>query len=92
LPLPVPALENLNLRTKDGVEIDLVIERPGLKRALIEIKSTQSVTEDDIRSLVHLGKDVAHSEAFCLSRDPHAKKIGAVACLPWQHGLSEIGV
>ncbi len=80
------------LRTKDGVEIDLVIERPGLKRALVEIKSTERVTEDDIRSLAGLGKDVANSEAFCLSRDPTPKKIGMVACFPWQQGLIEIGL
>jgi predicted AAA+ superfamily ATPase len=80
------------LRTKDGVEIDLVIERPGLKRALVEIKSTERVGEEDIRSLTGLGKDVANSEAFCLSRDPTAKKIGAVSCFPWQQGLIEIGL
>jgi len=80
------------LRTKDGVEIDLVIERPGLKRALVEIKSTERVSEEDIRSLTGLGKDVTNSEAFCLSRDPTAKKIGAVNCFPWHQGLNEIGL
>ncbi|MGH7798763.1 MAG: ATP-binding protein [Candidatus Binatia bacterium] len=80
------------LRTKDGVEIDLVIERPSLKRALVEIKSTERVADDDLRSLIHLGKDVTNSEAFCLSRDPNAKKIGAVSCFPWQQGLIEIGL
>jgi predicted AAA+ superfamily ATPase len=80
------------LRTKDGVEIDLVIERPGLRRALVEIKSTERVTEEEIRSLTRLGKDVENSEAFCLSRDPTPKKIGAVSCLPWQQGLIEIGL
>lgn len=80
------------LRTKDGVEIDLVIERPGLKRALVEIKSAERVAEEDIRSLTRLGKDVKNSEAFCLSRDPTVKKIGAVKCFPWQQGLIEIGL
>jgi predicted AAA+ superfamily ATPase len=80
------------LRTKDGVEIDLVIERPGLKRALVEIKSTERVAEEDVRSLTQLGKDVPNSEAFCLSRDSTAKKIGAVSCFPWQQGLVEIGL
>jgi predicted AAA+ superfamily ATPase len=80
------------LRTKDGVEIDLVIERPGLKRALVEIKSTERVTEDDARALQRLGKDIANSEAFCFSLDPTSKKIGEVSCLPWQRGLVEIGL
>jgi len=80
------------LRTKDGVEIDLIIERPGLKRALVEIKSTEQVTEDDVRPLQHMEKDIANSEAFCLSLDSTAKKIGEVLCFPWQRGLEEIGL
>ena len=80
------------LRTKDGVEIDLIMERPGMKRALVEIKSTERITDEDIRSLTNLGKDVPNSEAFCLSRDPTAKKIGAVSCLPWQEGLVQLGL
>lgn len=80
------------LRTKDGVEIDLVIERPGLKRALVEIKSTERVADEDIRSLTRLGKDVPNSEAFCLTRDPIPKRIGAVSCFPWQQGLTDLGL
>jgi predicted AAA+ superfamily ATPase len=80
------------LRTKDDVEIDLIIERPGLKRALVEIKSTERVTEDDLRALQRLGKDIANSEAFCFSLDPTSKMIGHVSCLPWQRGLEEIGL
>ncbi len=80
------------LRTKDGVEIDLIIERPGLKRALVEIKSTERITEDEVRALQHLGKDISNSEAFCLSLDPTPKKIGEVMCFPWQRGLEEIGL
>lgn len=80
------------LRSKDDVEIDLIIERPGLKRALVEIKSTERVAEEDVRSLQSLGKDIARSEAFCLSLDRTEKKIGAVRCFPWQRGLEEIGL
>lgn len=80
------------LRTKDGVEIDLIIERPGLKRALVEVKSTERATEDDIRSLERLGKDIPNSEAFCFTCDPIPKKIGRVSCFPWQRGLAEIGL
>ena len=80
------------LRTKDGVEIDVIVERPGLKRALIEIKSTERVTDDDVRGLQLLGKDISNSEAFCFSLDPTAKKIGEVKCFPWQRGLEEIGL
>jgi predicted AAA+ superfamily ATPase len=80
------------LRTKDDVEIDLIIERPGMKRALIEIKSTRNVTEDDIRPLMRIAPQIANSEAFCFSLDPAARKIGPVLCLPWLRGLEEIGL
>ena len=70
----------------------MIVERPGLKRALVEIKSTERVTEDDVRALQHLGKDIANSKAFCLSLDPTPKKIDEVSCLPWQRGLEEIGL
>jgi predicted AAA+ superfamily ATPase len=80
------------LRTKDGVEIDLIIERPGLKRALVEIKSTSRITDDDVRALRRIGNDVSSSEAFCLSLDPTPKKIGEVLCVHWQRGLEEVGL
>lgn len=32
------------------------------------------------------------SAAFCLSRDPTAKAVGAVSCLPWQEGLVQLGL
>jgi predicted AAA+ superfamily ATPase len=46
------------IRTKDDLEIDLIIERPGLKKLLIEIKSKDRVTEADGKSLRTLGEDL----------------------------------
>jgi len=80
------------LRTKDGVEIDLIVERPGLKRALVEIKSTQRVAEDDVRALKQLAPDISRSESFCLSLDPTPKKISGISCYPWLQGLGELGL
>ncbi len=80
------------LRTKSGIEIDLIMERPGMKRALIEIKSTTLVTERDTKALCHLQKDIPNSEAFIFSLDPNPKKIAEVSCLPWQNGLEEVGL
>jgi predicted AAA+ superfamily ATPase len=80
------------LRTKSGVEIDLIVSRPGLNRALVEIKSTTTVTERHVSSLNELKKDIPNSEAYVLSLDPHAQKIGDVRCFPWQQGLKEIGL
>lgn len=80
------------LRTKDDAEIDLILERPGMPLALIEIKSTEHVDERSTRTLERFVKDFERAEAFCLSRDPRPKKIGAVTALPWDQGLREIGI
>ena len=80
------------LRTKDGAEIDLVVERPGIGPALLEIKSKKHVDERDTRILESFLKDLSGAEAFCLSRDPIAKKIGRVNALYWTEGFKEIGL
>lgn len=78
--------------TGSGVEIDLIIERPGQKRAAIEIKSTTSVTKNDLRGLLTLGRDIPECELFCLSKDVMPKIIEGVHCLPWNMGLTELGL
>jgi predicted AAA+ superfamily ATPase len=78
------------LRTKDDAEIDLIIDRPGLPRALIEIKSKDRITETDVTHLNRFASDMQKTEAFCLSRDAIKKRIGLTLCLPWQEGLKEL--
>lgn len=80
------------LNTKDNAEIDFIIDRPGLPKALIEIKSTKKVNDKDVAVVNRFVPDMKPCEAFCLSRDPHAKKIGSVNCLHWSEGLKEIGL
>ncbi|MBI2082460.1 MAG: ATP-binding protein [Deltaproteobacteria bacterium] len=80
------------LRTKDDSEIDLIVERPGMPTALIEIKSTDHADERDTRTLERFLPDFKKAEAFCLSRDPWPKKIGSVSVLPWDQGLRELGL
>ena len=80
------------LRTKDDAEIDLVIERPGLPVALVEIKSTHNVRERDVAPVRRFVPDFGACEAFCLSLDPHEKKLGQVWCFPWQKGLEKMGL
>ena len=63
------------LRTKDEAEIDLVIERPGMPVAILEIKSTRQIRERDVSALARFVPDFGKCEAFCLSRDPHPKKM-----------------
>ncbi len=80
------------LRTKDDAEIDLIIDRPGMPYALLEIKSTDRIDELSLTTLIAFSKDLPHSQAYCLSLDPLPRKIRGVFCLPWQQGLEEIGL
>lgn len=75
------------LKTKDDVEIDLIVERPGQKLLCIEIKSTNSVQEEKIAAFARIIKDIEHCEAVCFSQDPAPKKIGEVKVLPWKEAL-----
>jgi predicted AAA+ superfamily ATPase len=80
------------LKTAGEAEIDLIIERPGMPKALVEIKSGNRMTERDTRALSRFLPDLVPAEAFCLSRDPNEKKIGSVWCLPWQAGIARLGI
>ena len=80
------------LNTKDGVEIDLIVERPGQTTVLVEIKSTVQVTEQDVRQLARFKKDLPNSEAFCLSQDPVRKEINGVLTFPWKEGIGALGL
>lgn len=78
------------LRNQDGSEIDLILERPGMPLALIEIKSSNQITSSDLKTLERMAKDFHQPAVFCLSLDPHPKKIGSVDVLPWQEGIQKI--
>src|SRR5204863_6450409 len=74
------------LRTKDDAEIDLIVERPGLPRLFIEIKSAKHIAEVDISSFMRLIDDFSKMEpceAVCFSNDPHPKQFEKVTVYPW---------
>ena len=75
------------IKTKDGAEVDLVVERPGQPYLFIEIKSTDNVRPEQVTTLKQLANDFGDCEAVCLSRDPYPKQIDTVKVLPWQQGL-----
>ena len=76
--------------TKDGAEIDLVVDRPGHRPALVEIKSKTRVDDRDCRHLEHFKSDFDRPDLFLLSNDPTDQKIGSVRALHWQKGICEI--
>ncbi len=79
------------IRTKDNVEIDLVIERPGTSALFIEIKSKKMVDESDAKSLETLGRDTDPSaEKWLLSLDPLDRFLGKTRALHWQKAITEL--
>ena len=78
------------LKTKDGAEIDLIIERPGKTTILLEIKSTDHVDDRDTKVLENFKNEIANCELFCLSNDVNAKQIGNVQALYWKEGIKKI--
>ena len=80
------------LRTGAGVEIDVVIERPGMPAALIEIKSSDRIDERDVRGLARFIGDFTSPLALCISRDPTRMRTDGVLCLHWREGLEELGL
>jgi uncharacterized protein len=80
------------LHTGAGAEIDLIIERPGLARVAMEIKSTTNIAHTDLTSLRSLGKDISNAELFCFSLDKTNKILDGVNCVYWMDGLVEIGL
>jgi len=78
------------LQTHDGLEIDLVIERPGVPLILIEIKSTTTVRDEHVRSLERVGVDIPNSHRYCLSNDPKTQKFGSIEAMHWRKGVQMI--
>lgn len=73
--------------TQDGVEIDLVVERPGQPLLFIEIKSKTDVQERDIKELAFLKSSFLEAEMVCFSQDKRSKIIHNISVVPWQEGL-----
>ena len=79
------------LRTKDDVEIDLIIDRPGLSNLQIEIKSKSKVIEADAKSLETLGRDLdKKAERWLLSNDKLERKFGSTRAVHWMKGVELI--
>jgi uncharacterized protein len=80
-----------HLTTKGGLEVDIVIERPGEKAALIEIRSAENVEERHLGHLASLQKDYPEFEYFCLCRERVSRLVRGIRVLPWEDGLKKLG-
>ena len=77
------------LRTENDVEVDLIVERPGEKLLLIEIKSKTCIEKSDLKALINIAGDFQDCESVCFSCDPYIKKIDDVMIYPWKIGIKQ---
>jgi predicted AAA+ superfamily ATPase len=78
------------LRTKDDLELDLIIDRPGREPALVEVKSAASIDDRHIRNLLAFHYDFPGADLICASKVREARKIGPVLVLPWRQALERL--
>ena len=76
--------------TKDGAEIDLVIERPGLPIVLVEIKSSSEINDEHAIHLRKLSSSFQIAELYVLNNSKQSLDRESVKFRPWQRGLAEI--
>ncbi len=79
------------LKTKNGLEMDLIIQRPGKRELIVEIKSTNEIRKDHIKTVKHFSSDwdLPHS-AQVWSLDTQAQSIQGISCLHWQKALQKL--
>lgn len=75
------------LQTKDGMEVDLIIQRPGKNCLFLEIKSTNQVSDVDCSALNKICKGLDNVRPIVVSLDTHAKLLSNVQAYHWQHFL-----
>jgi uncharacterized protein len=88
----LPQFELSYLLTKDGAEIDLIIERAGQKTLCLEIKSGEVVHKSEISNLANLAKDIPNSQPICLYDGLQELHYDDVLVLPWKEGMIRFGL
>lgn len=78
------------LRTENGVEIDLVLQRGNRELLLVEIESTNDVTNDHLKALHNVGSKLGSQARYGLSQDPVSRVVDGTQVLPWQEGVRRI--
>lgn len=80
------------LMTKDHVEVDLIIERPGKNKIFLEIKSasqTGSISEEKLRGFKNLVEQSPGTEGLVISQDPRARVDEGIRFLFWRDFFQE---
>ncbi len=78
-------------RTKDDVEIDLIIEKPRGRPILIEIKSwNRHPAIEKMHAFHRVAKDFKGSEKYVFSNATETREVDGIRYIHWRTGLQEI--
>jgi predicted AAA+ superfamily ATPase len=79
------------LKTKEGTEVDLVIETPKNEVFFIEIKSSRELIKDDVSSLISMSSYFPKAKLFVFYQGKEELMMSdKVLCLPWKKGIEKI--
>ena len=79
------------LKDKQGLEVDLIIDRGRRKDIIVEIKSSRHIAETDIKALQKISSRWGRPcQVQLWSRGQQQRVVGGVACLPWKTALERI--
>ncbi len=80
------------LRTKDDVEVDLIIKKPNGDLSLVEIKSATHIDQRHVKHLMNFKKDFSNAQFICVSQVKHSQMIEGIHVLPWKQALKALGL
>lgn len=80
------------LRTKDDVEIDLIIQKPNGEEYLIEIKSTKNPQAKDLKNLNSLKGAFPQAQFFCVCRVTNNQKWSHIDVISWEQAFKVFGL
>lgn len=82
------------LRTQNNVEVDLIVERPGQRTILIEIKSASKILESHCKNLRAFAGDFPDADLMVLCQERKARVLmlgkRKIHIYPWQNGVLKI--
>jgi len=75
-------------RTKDNVEVDLVIKTPVGKIFAIEIKSSKAPDSAHLKGLKSFRQDFPEADFYCAAPVPRQRIVDGIKIIPWQEIFS----
>jgi uncharacterized protein len=77
-------------RTKDDMEVDIIIESRGTVKAAVEIKSSERVSEQYLKGLLAFQADHPNVPCYVVAKVPERYMVRSVTVLPWAQYLREL--